>query len=145
MRDVSINLKGTHRDGKDCDVLEYFTTGKFACKDGKYLIEYDESVPMGVAGAKGVVRVESDRRVILQHSGAMKSRLIVEKGKRNLCHYDMEFGAAMFGVFGEVIENSLSASGGRLRLSYTLDFNSNLICENELEISVKEDEPCDLL
>ena len=41
------------------------------------------------------------------------------------------------GVFGEEIENTLTENGGKLFMKYSLDINSGLISENEIEISVK--------
>ena len=48
----------------------------------------------------------------------------------------------MLGIFANKISNSLSDDGGKLNFSYTLDINSGLISENEIEINIKEANIC---
>ena len=138
MREVTVNIKGIQHTGSSSDCIEYFTIGKFSCRDGHFLISYDDSASFGINGITTTLKIDGDKKVILQRSGALKSRLTVEKGQRNLCHYNMEFGSAMLGVFGKSIRNELTKDGGRLYMSYTLDINSSLLSKNELEISVGE-------
>ena len=48
----------------------------------------------------------------------------------------------MLGIFANKISNSLNDDGGKLNFSYTLDINSGLISENEIEINIKEANIC---
>ena len=138
MREVTVNIKGTQHSGAGDDCIEYFTVGKFGQRDGRFCISYDDSASFGLQGVTTTLHIDEDKKVVLQRSGPVQSRLTVEKGQRNLCHYGMEFGSAMLGVFGETINNELNQNGGRLYMSYTLDINSSLLSKNELEIVVEE-------
>ena len=44
------------------------------------------------------------------------------------------------GVFTKTLENKLSDKGGELEVSYTLDFNTDLVSENRFVIKVEEKE-----
>ncbi len=138
MREVTVNIKGVQHNGVDSDCIEYFTVGKYGYRNGRSFITYDDSVSMGVDGVTTTLHIDNNHKVIMQRSGEVESRLTIEKGIRNLCHYGMPFGSATLGVFGETIKNELDQNGGRLYMCYTLDLNSSLLSKNELEISVEE-------
>ena len=46
----------------------------------------------------------------------------------------------MRGVFTQTRNNSLTKNGGTLEVSYTLDFNNDLVSENKFKITVEEKE-----
>ena len=49
-------------------------------------------------------------------------------------------GDLMIGVFTKTMNNSLTKNGGTLEVSYTLDFNNDLVSENKFKITVEEKE-----
>ena len=77
------------------------------------------------------------KRQTLIRSGGQRSRLVLEKGKRHLCHYDTGFGSLMVGVFAQSIHSDLTDSGGTLDVSYSLDINSGLNSMNSIFVDVK--------
>lgn len=78
--------------------------------------------------------------VTITRKGAMSSQLMLEKGKRHQCLYQTPAGDLMIGVFTKTMNNSLSKKGGTLEVSYTLDFNNDLVSENKFKITVEEKE-----
>ena len=68
----------------------------------------------------------------------MQSRLMLEKGKRHQCLYQTIAGDLMIGVFTKTMKNTLNEKGGTLEVSYTLDFNTDLVSENRFIITVEE-------
>lgn len=137
-KDVLISIKGVYDSEDDHDVIELFTTGTYYKKDGCYFICYDETEATGFEGSKTTLRVDRQDKVTLVRSGKAKSQLIVERGVRHQCHYDMGFGDLMIGVSGSSIKSSLSDGGGNLEIKYSLDVNSMLASENEMYVNVKE-------
>ena len=101
-------------------------------------ILYEEEESIGARGVKTMLKVETDRQVILQRSGALNSRMIIEKGQRHNCCYSTVQGDIMVGVFGEAIKSELNDNGGKLYMRYTVDVNMGLVSRNEIEISVKD-------
>ncbi len=138
MKDALIKIKGIQGIDGDTDTIEYTTTGRFGKKNDGFYMSYFESEAMGDDPIKTVVHIKGDDTVILQRSGGMNSRLVVEKGKRNTCFYSTPQGSLSIGIFGEAVINSLNENGGSLSMCYTIDSNSQLISRNQVEISVKE-------
>ena len=141
MKDVLITIKGLHTNEDDNDNIELTTIGSLTEKNGKQYITYHESEEIGLSDVKTVLKVDADRSVTLTRTGAMRSRLTIEKGQRHFCHYDTGFGEMMVGIFGETIRSSMTKKGGELFMSYTIDVNSELLSRNEIQITVKEATP----
>lgn len=137
MKEVLIKITGTQGLDGDTDSVELTTVGKLGFKDGQFLITYDESEMMGVKGIKTILMVKEDNTVILKRSGSYQSRLVVQQGVRNSCFYSTPHGDLFIGIFGESVEHSLTALGGRLNMSYTIDSNLQLISRNTVEIDIK--------
>lgn len=137
-KDVLISIKGiSNIDGEE-DIMELMTVGNLFMKDGKQIITYKESQATGFEGTTTMLEVTGNSSVILKRRGANRSELIIEKGRRHLCHYDTGAGDIMIGVFSDSITNTLNETGGDVSFKYSLDINSSLASENEVYINVKE-------
>lgn len=135
-----IKIDGYQLAGEDKETLSLFTLGSFEKKDDRYLISYRDSEATGFAGDITTLEVVGDRQVTVRRQGRTFSELVLENGIRHLCHYDTGFGTMMLGVHADEIQNSLSENGGDLRFHYRLDVNSSEVSENQLNITVKENE-----
>lgn len=137
-KDVLISIKGVSSIDGESDTMELTTVGNLFTKNGRHIICYKESEATGFAGTTTMLEVQGDSSVVLRRRGSSRSELIIEKGKRHLCHYDTGEGEIMIGVFSDSIVNGLGESGGDVSFKYSLDINSNLASENEVYINVKE-------
>ncbi len=137
-KDVLISIKGVYRSEDDNDVIELFTTGTYYKKSGRYYICYNESEATGFEGSRTTLTVDKQDKVTLERSGKSRAQLIVERGVRHQCHYDVGAGDIILGVLGNSIKSSLGDGGGRLEVKYSLDINSALASENEMYVHVKE-------
>ena len=135
-----IKITGTmERDGQR-DSVELMTHGNYVHRDDSYYIVYDETEASGYEGCTTTVKVADDaQRVAMLRYGKMPGQLIIEKGRRHLCHYEMGGGAVSLGVAADEISHHLDADGGSLRFSYTLDSGSeNFLSWNLVDITVKQ-------
>lgn len=137
-KEVLISIKGVYDSADDHDVIELFTTGTYYKKNGRYYICYDETEATGFMGSKTTLTVDQQDKVTLERSGSTRSQLIVERGVRHQCHYDMGFGDLTIGVSGSSIKSDLGDRGGNLEVKYSLDVNSMLASENAMYVNVKE-------
>lgn len=138
MDEVIINIKGTQTvDGED-EIMELTTVGKLSEKDGKWYLRYDENEMIGQKGVSTLLKIIDEHQVVMQRTGNMNTRLTVEKGQRHMSHYDTGMGQMRVGIFGEKIENAITADGGRFYMSYTIDVNYDMVSRNQVEISVKK-------
>lgn len=137
--DVIIKIRGTIIAGSEKpDIVDVTTDGKYITRNGKQYISYRESQITGLEGVTTIVKVEDENCVTLMRTGKTNSRLIIQKGQRQLCHYGTQFGDMMVGISGCHIKSNLTDNGGDIKFNYTLDINSNEISFNEVFISVKE-------
>ena len=134
---ISISGKQT-LDGQE-GVTELTTFGSYHKRGNNRYITYNEYPEYSSQSVKTTLKVEDGNRVTLIRNQS-SSRLILEKGKRHQCFYDIGYGSLMLGVFANRIDNKLTDQGGQLSFRYTLDIDSSLTSLNEVQITVKEAE-----
>lgn len=138
IKDVIISIKGIQGIDDQTDTIEFTTEGRFGINDGKYYLSYDEGQMMENYDVKTKIFVNSPESLVLQRSGSIKSRMEIEKGKRNSCFYSTPVGDLCIGIYGESLDVNLNESGGSLNMVYTIDSDLRLVSRNEVEITVKE-------
>ncbi len=139
IKDAIINIKGTQGIDGETDTIEFNTDGRFGIKDGNFYISYDESGMLDTGDeVKTHIYIKSEDSVVLQRTGTIKSKILIEKGSRNNCFYSTPHGSLSIGIYGELIEHNLTDSGGEIRLRYTIDSDLRLISRNEVNISIRE-------
>lgn len=133
-----ISIIGEQTLDGETDRVEVLTSGNYMKKKNHCYIgykEYDEENPNKYSD--NLIKVE-DNIVTIIRKGEMQSRLMLEKGKRHQCLYQTVAGDLMIGVFTKTMKNTLNEKGGTLEVSYTLDFNTDLVSENRFIITVEE-------
>ena len=135
-----ISILGEQKLDGETDKIEVLTAGNFMKKKDRFYIgckEYDEDDPETCYD--NLIKVEGDT-VTINRKGPMRSQLMLQRGKRHQCIYQTIAGDLNIGVFTKTLENKLSDKGGELEVSYTLDFNTDLVSENRFVIKVEEKE-----
>lgn len=107
-------------------------------RNGDRIIEYTESEATGMEGSEMQLRISPDDMVSIVRSGAFNTHLVIEQGRKHFCHYDTPFGEFAVGVAAKWIRNHLTDEGGSLKLRYTVDADSTLLTDNEIEIAVRK-------
>ncbi len=135
-----ISIIGEQTVDGETDRVEVLTAGQFIKKRDHFYIgykEYDEENPQ--EWSDNLIKVENDL-VTIRRKGPYGSQLMLERGRRHQCIYSTVAGDMSIGVFTKTLENRLHEKGGTLEVSYTLDFNTDLVSENRFTIKVKEKE-----
>lgn len=136
MKNAVISVKGFRYIDGDEDVIELKTTGKYGVKNDKQYIIYEE---IDESGAKTDTMIKvSPTETVMQRSGAVNNRMVVEVGKRHSNVYNTHAGSIVIDIYGESIKSTLSESGGTLSLIYALNMNASPVGKNRIEITVKE-------
>ena len=139
--DYLIQIDGKiEMDDTDDDSVQLMTRGSFSEKNGNYYIVYKETEATGYEGCTTSVKIAGDNsRVTMTRFGPMPSQLIIEKGVRHLCHYDVGPASLTLGVAADEIHHLLTPEGGTVRFSYTLDSDrESLLSRNLVEITVRK-------
>ena len=121
------------------DRIELMTYGSFVKKGDTYYITYKETETIGFAGCTTTIKIAEDgSRVALLRFGRTNSQLLIERERRNLCHYETEVGSLTLGVTGDGIDCNLTEKGGSAVFSYLLDADdARLVSRNTLEMTVQ--------
>lgn len=133
-----ISIVGEQKIEGENDKIEVLTTGNYIMKNGHSYIgykEYEEDNPDDFCN--NLIKVENET-VTITRKGKLRSQLMLEKGKRHQCLYQTVAGDLMIGVFTKTLKNTLNERGGTLEVSYTLDFNTDLVSENRFKVTVEE-------
>lgn len=133
-----ISIIGEQRLEDDTDKVEVLTTGNYIMKKDHCYIgykEYDQENPNDCYD--NLIKVE-ENMVTITRKGPMRSQLMLEKGRRHQCLYQTIAGDLMIGVFTKTMKSTLNEKGGTLEVSYTLDFNTDLVSENRFKITIEE-------
>jgi len=142
--DFLIQIDGRiEMEGSEDDKVQLITRGGFVKKNDCYYIVYKETEATGYVGCTTTVKVAQDEsRVTMTRFGPCSSQLIIEKGVRHLCHYDVGSAAMTLGVAADEIHNHLNDEGGQVDFSYTLDSDREmLLSRNLVTIKVRRADP----
>ena len=118
--------------------VELTSRGQYHFRNGSYYITYKETADMGYEGCTVTIKVAADSsKVTLLRFGKTNTQLVIERGRRNVCHYETGFGSLTLGVAADAIDCQLTEKGGLAVFSYILDADSaGLISKSSLEVSV---------
>ena len=136
-----ISILGEQTLDGETDKIEVLTAGNFMKKKDHFYIgykEYDDDNP--ATAYDNLIKVEGDM-VTINRKGPMRSQLMLQRGRRHQCIYQTIAGDLNIGVFTKTLNNNLTEKGGSLEVSYTLDFNTDLVSENRFYITVEEKQP----
>lgn len=118
------------------DKIELLTKGRFAEKDGKYYIIYEESEVTGFEGTTTTIKVSEDK-LTLTRRGRFNSRMEFIMGEKRLCNYPTPYGAIPVAVDPISLETNLNGEGGSVDITYMLDLSNQLYAKNELKLRVE--------
>ena len=123
---------------EDRDHIELMTRGSLVKKGESFYITYKETQTIGFEGCTTTIKIAEDgSRVALLRFGRANSQLLIERERRNLCHYETGYGSMTLGVTADEIECGLTEKGGIAKFGYLLDANSaELVSRNRLEVTV---------
>ncbi len=139
IKDVIIDIKSTQTVDGETDGIEFSTEARYGFKDGEYYLSYHEGQLFETnEDVLTNIYINSDDSLILQRSGSVKSRILIEKGKRNSSIYSLPYGQLTIGVFGEELNFDLNENGGSIQLSYNIDQELKLVSHNTVNITIRE-------
>lgn len=123
-------------DGTDeANEIELKTKGKFAEKNGKFYIIYEESELTGFEDTTTTIKVSEDA-VSMTRSGKYNSKMVFKRGEKCLCSYKTPYGVIPVGINPVVLESKLNDEGGKVNIEYILDFDNREYLKNRLDLTV---------
>ena len=124
--DDNVEEKIAPKDKKDkpeSEIME-MTTDAVITDDGERIeIPYEETELTGMDGSRTAVSYKKDDTglVAMMRDGAVRTALVFEEGRRNICAYETPFMPFELCICTKKVENTLSFEGGRLYLDYIIE------------------------
>ncbi len=137
-KNVLITFKTRQDDGVNQEEIEVITGGSFLKTDDGYVIKYEETEATGFDGCLTTLTVTGEEKVVLDRTGAVQSRLVIDRNKKHYCNYGTPYGSIQMGVQTGEIRSTLNESGGDLFFKYVIDVEASLLGNYEVSINVKE-------
>jgi uncharacterized beta-barrel protein YwiB (DUF1934 family) len=135
---VVISVEGTQKIiGEEKQTVQIVTDGTMRREGDVVYLSYEESEMTGMEGTTTTFAVGKDN-VILTRTGAIQSRMVFEKGKKNVGLYDLGFGALTIGVKARRMNSTLGPDGGRLEISYGIEIEETVQGLNSFIIDVRK-------
>ncbi|MCH5320112.1 MAG: DUF1934 domain-containing protein [Eubacterium sp.] len=141
MNKILLEIKGIQRIDTQRDKMELTTAGTFEETAEAYVINYTEEQEPPTPPIDVCVKISKDEKAVeMTRTGAFNSCLIIEKSKRNLCHYGTEFGDILMGISGHTIEGECTDEKGSFIFTYDIDMNGALVSRNEVRINFRSNQ-----
>ncbi len=135
-----LSIRGTqYYPQQEPEVIELVTDGTLEFRDGGWEICYEETDLTGMAGVSTMFRLEPGQ-VILERTGALRSKLVFREGVVHDSLYQMDFGVLMLSVCARELRAQVGEQGGTVDMVYTLAIEQGDagVVEYHLDIRVKE-------
>lgn len=135
---ILLDITGIQFANGRSDRVQLTTMGTLRDDGTAYIIKYTEEQDPPTEPVNVTVRIQKDGSAVeMTRSGAFDSCLMIEKSKRNLCHYNTPFGSILMGVYGRESEIARSEASGRFTFRYDIDVNGSLASKNTVDMKFR--------
>ncbi|MDD2534233.1 MAG: DUF1934 domain-containing protein [Eubacteriales bacterium] len=113
------------------------TEGQLYQENEIWHVAYDESEATGMAGTHTVLTVDPFGAVTLARSGSHDMELVFVQGSRHITRMATPYGDLDVGIYTNVVQSDLKASGGSIHLGYSVDFNQQETTNTRLDMQIR--------
>jgi uncharacterized beta-barrel protein YwiB (DUF1934 family) len=136
---ATVRVRSSVDNDGEITQMEVIADARYAHRNGKYYIMYEETGLSEMRGCITTVKVEEGGKVWVKRSGAVDTNMCYEVGQTHSCVYEFDFGSITMETHATQIDAALTPNGGQLDMRYRLDMGA-VKSENHLNISIKEKE-----
>lgn len=125
-KEVVLSIRGKQfYAGQEPDVIELVTEGTLEelCT-GCWELRYEETALTGMEGVTTSFLVEPEK-IVLTRSGKLSSQMVFKEGVAHDSLYQMNFGALLITVTAQYISYRLTAEGGVVDLTYSIEIEQS--------------------
>ena len=137
MQNVLVSIKGYQKQNDDTDSIEMIAVGKYQKTNNGAVAVYNETEENG-KNTRVLLKFEDDKRLVIERTGSLNSKMVIERGKRNQNFYKNAHSNFLMGIYGESLYSELNNNGGVITAEYQLDIEGAVISKNKIEITLKE-------
>jgi uncharacterized beta-barrel protein YwiB (DUF1934 family) len=137
VKNVILKIKGIQMPGgKDEDVIELITEGKFYDKDNAKYLVYEESQLSGMEGCTTTLKITHDK-IEMKRFGKATSQLVFQKGKRHVTNYSTVYGNFRMEILTKKLDMEIDENfKGNISLEYQMSLQGLSEGTNRLDIEI---------
>ena len=138
-KDVLVSINGTQVLDGDEDLVEVITHGKYYFENEKHYITYEEVFEEYSEPIKNIIKISGDT-VEVTKKGAMSTKMIFEKNKKNISYYETEVGSLMLSFNAKNIHINSKEDKIYVKIEYALEMNNEHISDCVLTMNIESKE-----
>ena len=134
--DIIVSVKGLHTmENVDEEEIEVISAGKYYFRNGKHYILYEEMAEGSNEAIRNRITLK-DGILEVQKKGPVSSKMVFERGKKNMSWYNTPFGNLLAGV--DVVSMEVTEEENLLEavVQYDLEVNYERVADCRIQIRV---------
>ena len=131
-----ITIRTAQEIDGDEETIALDTRGRYAIRNNKIYIIYDESAMTGFEDTTTTIKV-SDAGVSVSRKGRFTSKMDYRSGEKSLCMVNTPYGRIGAAVTTENIDYKFGKDGGTLKMNYLLDADNQNFIKNNMTVNVE--------
>ena len=133
-KDVLVSVKGTQVIDGERDTIEVITAGTWYEKNGKQYLMYEETYEGMQVTTKNVVKITPDV-IEVTKKGAISSKMIYERGKKNMSNYMTPMGMIVLGITTKDIFVEANEDKLQVEIRYAMEMNGQFVSDSTLAMT----------
>jgi uncharacterized beta-barrel protein YwiB (DUF1934 family) len=134
---VMLSIRGEqYFDDVDPDETELMTEGTMTLRGENIYLNYQESELTGMEGTTTTFSVEG-KRVVLERTGTVNSRMVFEEGVQHTSLYETPFGELSVDIQTSRLLHNLTERGGLMEIKYSIAVEHTVTGRNCFKIRVR--------
>lgn len=119
------------------EAVRLTTEGRMVRIGDAWILMYLERAESGMGGTSTTLRVADDGTVALVRQGETAMQMQFSQGRQHMTSMTTPFGVINVGLSTHKVSSTLSDRGGKLDLSYTIDFGNQHHVNTRIHIDVR--------
>lgn len=133
-KDVLVSVKGTQVIDGERDTIEVITAGTWYEKNGKQYLMYEETYEGMQVTTKNVVKITPEV-IEVTKKGAISSKMIYERGKKNMSNYMTPMGMIVLGITTKDIFVEANEDKLQMEIRYAMEMNGQFVSDSTLAMT----------
>ncbi|MCP1100882.1 uncharacterized beta-barrel protein YwiB (DUF1934 family) [Aequitasia blattaphilus] len=137
-KDVLLSISGLHFDELDSanEAIEVITPAQYFFKNNKHYIIYEELVEGSKETIRNKIKIE-EKKVEIIKGGLMNTRIVFEKDRMNMSHYNTPYGDISIGTMTKQMNYEETEDCINVQILYSLDVNDEWAADCNVWIRIK--------
>jgi len=139
-REVIISITGSENspNGKEENLVELVTEGKYYKKGDKYYVSYKETSVTGFDDNTTTTLKIDGKTVAMTRFGQVNTHMVFKQGEKHTGYYETPYGSFTVGVLSDDVDVNINDGGGEIHINYLLQIDNATRARHDLKLNIRE-------